>query len=1205
MDPTDEQRAAVQERRVSVALSAGAGCGKTHVLTERFLAHLDPQGSEGPPARLSELIAITFTDRAAREMRWRIRRACRDRLLKSDAQEAPYWLSLLRELECARISTIHSFCRSLLQSHAVEAGLDPHFRVLEQAEADTLLLALLDDVLRRRLAQKQDSFLELVAQFGLRTLQEMVQTLLEDRLEIDFEYGAQRTPAELAQRWTKLYKAWLAQYVMEFSQSEPVATMLQISSVESASPKVRQRLAQLESTLKGLAQSENLSADVKLLNEHARVQGISKREWPTEEFYVQFKEAAQRFRDGPLKKLQEFSRWPPPTEVEALARLALHMLGLAQEVLRAYQEEKRRQTALDFHDLVAEAVRLLEGPYGQDVRPQLAAQIRQLLVDEFQDTDPLQVRLIRNLCGEDWLRGKLFFVGDYKQSIYRFRGARPEVFQQLRQQVPAPGQLSLTKNFRSQPAILDFVNALFCEKLGPNYEPLRADRAQISPTPTVEFLWTFDDQPGERSSQAERLRRREADWIARRIRQLLDRGEPLVLDKEAAQQGRECLRAPVPGDITLLFRALSEVQIYEEALRRYEIPYYLVGGHAFYAQQEIYDLVNLLRAIQSPLDTVALVGVLRSPFFNLHDETLYWLAQHPEGLWDGLCADPLPKELEPTQRHRVRFAAATLQTLRAAKDRLAVADLIQQALHQTGYDAALLAEFLGERKLANLHKLIDQARRLDQTGLFTLSDFILQLTEFVARQPQEPLAATFPESSEVVRLMSIHQAKGLEFPIVIVADLDRSRRSSREKIAFSPEFGPMLKPPDFDQGITVLDIYHHHQQKADEEELIRLFYVATTRAADYLILSSGRGTRFPQHPWTILLEERFDLETGQLKVCLPEGYPAPQIRVTQTEPEFTGAIGSGQTRRYLEDLLQKTDQMVQESEGRVPPWLAPVPPDLKSPRRYSFSRLTGQLHPRTLVWDSPQTPEEHSQERSLARAEGLRLGILVHAVLAQIDYRDPQNLPDLVSRLAFRHLSELPAEDSSRIQKEVTEMLKGFLGSDRARQIATAQQVFREVEFLLSWPPERPQSVLGKEAKSPSVCKRGVEKEVFEQIGPHPNLLTEGEGSSGSSQIMTASYLQGFLDCLYQDAEGKWYVVDFKSHDVANRDLCQWSAQYELQMLLYGLAFQEIFGESPAELAVYFLQPGKEILFPWTDASRQWVIEEINRAIDRVQVGRS
>ena len=207
-------------------------------------------------------------------------------------------------------------------------------------------------------------------------------------------------------------------------------------------------------------------------------------------------------------------------------------------------------------------------------------------------------------------------------------------------------------------------------------------------------------------------------------------------------------------------------------------------------------MVNLLRSLANPSDEVSLVGVLRSPMFALLDETLFWLGAASGGLVGrAVCRAVCRPELDAEQAAaRARFAAATLAALRAMKDRVPIARLLQEALARTGYDAVLLAEFLGQRKLANLHKLIEQARSFDQSGMFTLDDFITQLSQFIARQPDEPLAATHPETVDVVRLMSIHQAKGLEFPVVVVPDLDRPRRGPTGRVAFTPRLGPMVEP---------------------------------------------------------------------------------------------------------------------------------------------------------------------------------------------------------------------------------------------------------------------------------------------------------------------------------------------------------------------------------------------------------------------------
>ena len=872
---TDQQRRALSAGGVSVALSAGAGCGKTFVLTERFFTELEPDGSREQRSRLGQIVAITFTERAAREMRDRIRKACRVRLENCPEHQIDHWLALVREMDSARISTIHSFCGSLLRAHAVEAGIDPRFRVLDAAQAATLLFELTDEVLRERLAGRDEATLALVTRLSLDRLRAIIARLLAARQDIDWALWRSETPEGLVKRWEEFWRHdTLPRILRTIADSPDAKTLLDVSDrYPPDHPTMRERCDALREQIPKLRDAGDTSAPQELLatiRENAKVQGGgSKKNWVNEDVFGQFRDAAKRLRDriDKVEKQMQFDALAAQPAAEA----SLQAISLAADVAEQYDSRKRELGMLDFDDLLIHARDLLIGTERGELRKRLASQIRLLLVDEFQDTDPLQVELVKALCGDDYLRGKLFFVGDYKQSIYRFRGADPNVFRCLRDEIPVAGRLPLSMNFRSRPAILDFVNALFSEELGPDYEPLCSPREESADSPAVEFLWANDPVVGGDSSRRsasgdasyspdemgrrERLQRIEADWIGRRIRNMLEAGEKIVWDKDT-----KALRPVKLGDFALLFRALTNVEYYEEALRRYGIDYYLVGGHAFYSQQEVYDLLNLLRAIDIPGDEVSLLGVLRSPMFSLNDETLFWLAQQREGrskgLAAGLFASDLPEELDDQQRQRAVLAAARLGDLRAMKDRLPVARLIQEAMERTGYDAMLLAEFLGERKLANLHKLVEQARGFDRAGIFTLADFIAQLSEFVARQPDEALAATQPELNDVVKLMTIHQSKGLEFPVVIVPDIGRPRRVAGPPIGFSPQLGPVLRDEDATTGYDLLMAAENDEER---KEISRLLYVATTRAADYLILSAGvDDPEKPTGPWMELLATRFD-----------------------------------------------------------------------------------------------------------------------------------------------------------------------------------------------------------------------------------------------------------------------------------------------------------------------------------------------------------
>ena len=1150
---TPQQAQALNTRDASVALSAGAGCGKTFVLTERYLSHLAPdenapQGGDGESAsqRLAQLVAITFTDRAAREMRDRIRQKCRQRSVSAkDEPVAAYWMEVLRDLESARVSTIHAFCGSLLRAHAVEAGLDPHFRTLQQNESATLLTETIDDELRRLLAERDPAAIDLAVLLGLDSLKEMVQQLVYQRVQAGFQEWRQRSVEQVLNCWEEHFRQkFLPELTAHFAADPAVQRLIETLRENTPDNKVMQgRRAVLLELLPKLATTKNPARDLGTVREEAKVQGGgSKKVWANDDVYNSVKDDCQRLRGNidKIKHLFAFSR----EEAAPAAAAGLQLLQIACQVVQTYQQRKREAGGLDFDDLLILARDLLTAPQNESLRKAVAGQIDALLVDEFQDTDPLQVDLVRALCGDRLTTGKLFFVGDFKQSIYRFRRADPGVFRSLREQLPPQGRLPLTRNFRSQKAILDFVNALFCETFTP-YEPLVPHRPQIAPTPAVEFLWASMEEPKE---SVEVRRQREAQWIARRLRGLLDEAPQIIWDEAAGAGEEPRTRRLRAGDVAILFRALTDVQYYEAALQEQDIEYYLVGGHAFYAQQEIFDLLNLLRCLESPADLVSLTGVLRSPFFNLSDETLLWLAQHDNGLREGLLCGELPEELDDQQRDRVRLAAETISELRGLKDRVPIARLIEEALARTGYDAALLADFLGERKLANLRKLIDQARSFDQSGLFVLSDYITELSEFVARQPKEPLAATQPETENVVRLMTIHQSKGLEFPLVVVPDLERGSGSSSSGAAFDASLGPLVRSSDWSKALTGVSMYSQQETHEDEEERLRLLYVAATRAADYLLLSSEvKELGTPGSDWTKLLAKRFDLISGQLRedVKLPPEYDRPTVRVT-SQPPTLQSQGQKKPRANLQKVIEETLAAQKKKTAQVPSAVDAVQEDPAARRKFSFSRLSGKLYENHRA-PIPVAADVESVVVPAQELDPRQLGTLVHAVLENVDFDGSSDIDALLALHAAEHIGEEPGELG-----EAREMITGFLGSARAKQLAESKKVYREIEFLLDWP------------QAPTPLER--------------------------------VYLRGFIDCLYQDAGGGWHLLDFKTNQIPT-SLADVAQRYEVQMFVYALATERVLGQMPETIGLCFLRAGEEHLFSFEAPRQAELIESVNQAM--------
>jgi len=1171
---TTEQRAAIHSRDGSIALSAGAGCGKTFVLTQRFISHLAPSGGEDGSTHLNRLVAITFTDAAAREMRDRIRQACYEQLTQAaEHDEQAHWQRLLREIDAARVSTIHAYCASLLRANAAAAGLDPLFGVLDQTGADVLEVEVIDDVLRAQLAEMDAEMLALAAAYDFRGLKQQISALLGQRHNASFHLWLDRTAEQIADGWRRWHERdALPVAAREIARSSPARRVVNLlrdpTSLPTTAKFTAARAALLQS-LHGLSESNIKETDFDEILKNARVSGICpKKEWSSINAYHEYAKACEELRACVAKHK------PKPFNIDAArstAELGLSLLRLTHNVARAYDDRKRGQGKLDFDDLLFAAREFLADPKNATLRAQLSDDLRLLLVDEFQDTDQLQAQLVRLLCGDGLQTGRLFFVGDFKQSIYRFRGAEPNVFRQLREDIQKAGQLQLTLNFRSQPGILHFVNTLCRNALalqGEQYQALRASRAQTT-GPCVEFLWTISPDKNTKVAGAVlEARRQEARNIARRLRGLIDGKDDAmpVVDRHSGAPRRLEL-----GDVAILFRALSDVQVYEEALREYDLDYYLVGGHAFYAQQEIYDVLNVLRAVASTADEVSLAGALRSPFFALADETLFWLVDAAGSLNAGLMSERLPPQLSAEEHSKVTAAAQTMRRLRDLKDRVPIATLLNQALDRTGYDAVLLAEFLGQRKLANLHKLMESARAADHGNVLDLDGFITQLAQFVAREPKEALAATLPEAANVIRLMTIHHAKGLEFPFVVLPDLDRPANVGVIHAALHSEFGPIVRPPsDDDQqksAASAMSLLTALEKAEELEERKRLLYVACTRAADYLLLSSSlQAFDKPKSDWMELLAERFDLETGALLTELDDGDAEPRIHVakdiaTDHEPS---ARSRGPD---LLKLLDNAHQLADEGQAWTPPEVAPIPPDHKARRQFSFSRLTGRLvQYETRLDDDQRAPAIQAPGKITPRIDARALGTFVHELLARVDLNDPSTIAEWSEHLA----PQLVPLNVELAANTATDLVQRFASHERGRQLARAAAVHREVEFLLAWP------------RGLAHFAESAEQNVSVPL---------------SVEIAEPVYLRGFIDCLYQDNGGRWRLIDYKTDNITAAEVSDRAGQYAMQLYVYAMAAERALGQSPTELVLYFMRPGVEHVFDWNDKVRGEAVEMVHAAI--------
>ncbi len=845
---TPEQDAAIEARDRDVFLEAGAGTGKTRVLVDRYCAAVCDD-----LVPVDAVLAFTFTERAAAELADRIRREIRRR---AEAERDPDRRIALRDagraVESGWISTIHGFCQRLLRAHPVAAGLDPGFRVIDASEAERLAATAFEAAFEDFLAGDSVERARLAAAFRVPGLRGMV-TAAHDELRSMGRESPQLPPppppADAEALLARLGAAAEAALAETDGAPGPHAARYR-DKIEAS----RSLAAAGGGRLPGSGELERL-----------RFSSTAKR------FAVPVVVAWQEALAAAIVAVAE-------RESEDAYESIRELLGLFD---RRYEALKSARSGLDFEDLQLGAVRLLRehDAIGERYRERF----RHILVDEFQDTNALQLMLIEQLRGPET---RLFAVGDEFQSIYGFRHADLEVFRAERERFEArpggeAGVLRLSGNFRSAPEVVAAVNALGGSLL-PGHRPLTVgaapDRAQEG-EPAVELLLTDErrwgdegidlDPPTDATTPARVLA--EARLLALRLRELADAGES-------------------PGEMVVLLRATTHVAAYEEALHGAGLDPYVVGGHGYWSQQQVEDLRQLLGAIANPLDDECLLGALASPACGVLPDTLWLLrlatgggrhlwprierltAAEPASRGDGqLTLDGDPGE-DAGDDHGDPGAAAAipaeevaklslfrerLDSLRELGGRLGLEQLVERAASDFGYDLAALAKSRGRRRLANVRKLMRLAREYEAHEGRDLRGFLEFVAERTGRDVRDGEAATEAEHQGGVRVMTVHSAKGLEFPIVAVADLGRNLlaggRPPSIRIAAAPDraeledaaAAPVLAGIRLARlgrkaiGIFGYDRLELEAAKADREETCRLAYVAATRAKRRLILSGS------------------------------------------------------------------------------------------------------------------------------------------------------------------------------------------------------------------------------------------------------------------------------------------------------------------------------------------------------------------------------
>lgn len=1137
---TPAQERAIYDVDGNMAVMAGAGAGKTRVLVERYL-HLLVAGQ----ADCDQIFAVTFTRKAAKEMRERIRNGIAAVMQSQPTAAArAVWHKVAQQLEQAPISTIHGLCTRLLRENPVEAVLDPNFAVLDDIAAKLLLENAVQTVLDDALIKKPEWLDCLFNYYNKREITHTLVVLYQKLAAVDW------LDSELTVRLSVPYAtAASALPIIEGECQQALMELMAERDGLSAKTEGWRRLTELQQ------RQDELNAAFAAYGGDAHDSAAQ-----TIDSCLLADKIAARGKIGPAVKAlyASLDRLKSAyNDVEALTVIP-SISEYLQAVQRAFVAEKRHRHVLDYTDLEIRTYRLLS-TY-PSVCQRYVQRCKYLMVDEFQDTNELQRRIIYLLAGgsQDTLRGdKLFIVGDPKQSIYRFRGADVSVFDQVARDIEAHGGklVVLDKNFRSVDGLLTVFNELFAQLMGTDYDktvpfaPLAAFRERLaanSDMPCVELLTISAEECNDTPQ-----RQVEAAAVARHIKEMVE-DTGYLIDTE---QGSRPLAY---RDVAVLFASTTHQAVYEAALQANGVPYYVLGGRNFYQCQEIIDVINLLKVVDNHHDDTALTGVLRSPFFLLADDTLAYLKLTAGTIWTGLSQQNLLQQLDLEQQTAAVKAWNLLNKLRRLRGLVPIAELIDLAVTETNYDAFLLTQFMGVQHYANIQKLIGLAREYQKAELATLSDFLRYVTKLMADGAQEGEAQIESEQGNTVKLMTVHSAKGLEFPVVFLPDVDRTFKYDTGALLFDEELGLGLKLRSRNGDWLVTSRHRLVAQREKQLALLemkRLLYVAMTRAKDRLVLSTASSIVVEEKKIQELAAKDFTEITNWqdwlVKIYGCGGEAKRELRLTE------GSIA----------VIKPEPDSVSE---QVPDWtaaiLAPTGPAHAIPEK-----LARQLAPlaSAAMGTRRLSPTAVNKFKACPRS---------------FFYRYIAGLPEVSSSTDREGVSQsVPANLVGTIVHRCCELLAGDVALTNIidQAVAAVPCQWRAAAAAAALP----------------LLERLVSSDFYQELRQFHSR----------QELAFAYYLRpsetpgqtfefnGSIDRMVFYPDGTLGIVDYKTDQVSGPQVLQRAGAYQWQMALYALAAAAMYKLPVKDARLYFIRPGTVIDIPVTSTTLDEVKQEMEQ----------
>lgn len=990
----------------STYLSASAGSGKTRALVKRYLDLIIESGIQ-----IDQAVAITFTDKAAAEMKQRVMRSLAEAVRRSMDADALF-KKIIRGRQELRISTIHSFCMSILKRHPLEAGLPPDFSVQDSRDkSSTLERAVLDalDAVRGR-----DDILGPLSKYSSDEIESRLKFLMSlrgrlRRLEIDAAgpdgllralYQGMRieeTEKEIngllsSRDWKDAFLRMESLLKMDAGQYEKSKGRLHISMAEAAAFDIAARI------------SDELHPIYFTAGDEPRKSCFI----PKKVFRGDVSAYEETFKEvsGLLSRFDSMAAliraWQ---EEEAFLKLYL-------EAESRYNMFKLREGIVDFDDLEIYAYTLLSRPESLDILYRLDRRILHFLVDEFQDTNDIQWAILEKLTEEIFagmgadkpMRPTLFVVGDEKQSIYRFREANYQLLGAVRKkmELTLPEDFreikTLTTNYRSAPEIVETVNQVFDKLWGGDYKPSDAFRkGHGGSVRLIEVGPEYEAEPGLEP---------EAEVLASEIKTAVEQG--IAVYKESGGQWRR--QSAGYGDCAVLIQTRTRLKDYEAGLRRFGIPYRVIGGIGFYEEDEIQAIMNVLFFLWNPRDRFALAACLKSALFGLTDTDIMEIMTEAGDIFAAL-------------KKKDQQLGGLMERLSREAGLLPLSKLIHRIVNDTGAYVRFGA-VRGAQAIFNIDKLLDTARGFDRRGFTTLQDFV----EWVkySRQSEEREATadvTLPEYEGSVVITTVHKAKGLEFPVVFLPGMNQSMTSlSRGPEALIEASVDRIVMAVKGKGHSLYERLWEHERKELMLEHQRLLYVAMTRPRDHLIMIGrlkNSKTKISRNTWLSYIHEANPLLLFQKKTEPRPGiyvyaWPEQPVKAQGTSPRYEGP-------RYI-DI----------DAGIVACNIAPVP----AAATLEWRRATDYIKP---VEKNRQAVEAHTPP--------LLRGSILHRCLEEYTKTGSYDLGRILTTLP--EASALGADTLAAFQRDAAGAIERLLKNDEFSWfLAPAPDAFSELPFL-------------------------------------------------------------------------------------------------------------------------------------------------------------